>query len=217
MAILSSAAEDYEVLLKRKEGEIIEMGGELSKAKSDAAKAQKSLDERIEALSASQHRAEQANKEHERLKAGLLRTEAELDGLRSLMAARKNEEAHRAEAESSKEKELALLRNQLNTIVQQNHEDAAKASQAFAQLETQHNQALAELQKLKAQKTQSEEELRQSFEKLEAQRSLVRSAEVVKRGLEMDLVDTRQRLIENQNELAEAMKSRQVSKSQLCH
>ncbi|KAJ9107513.1 hypothetical protein QFC21_000969 [Naganishia friedmannii] len=209
LVTLSSAAEDYEMLFKRKEAEIMELGAELSNAKSDALKAQKSLDERTEALSASQHRAEQAKKEQERLKAGLLRTETELDGLRNLMSARKNEEAHRAEAESSKEKELAVLREQVTTIARQNREDVAKASRAFAQLETQHNLALSELQKLQVQKTKSEEDLRQSLDRLDAQGSLIRTAESVKRGLEMDLDDTRQRLIQHQKELAEAMKSRE--------
>lgn len=212
LATLTSAAEDYETMFKQKEAEIIELGAKLSKAKSDALKAQGSLNERTEALNAAELRTEQANKEHQRLKAGLLRTETELDGLRNLMAAKKSEEAYRAEAESSKEKELAVLRDQVTTISHQSREDAAKALHAFAQLELQHNLALSELQRLKAQKTQSEEDLQQSMEKLNAQRSLVRSAESVKRGLEVDLVDTRQRLIEHQKELAEAIKSREVSK-----
>ncbi|KAJ9124435.1 hypothetical protein QFC24_003223 [Naganishia onofrii] len=211
LATLTSAAEDYETMFKQKEAEIIELGAKLSKAKSDALKAQGSLNERTEALNAAELRTEQANKEHQRLKAGLLRTETELDGLRNLMAAKKSEEAYRAEAESSKEKELAVLRDQVTTISYQSCEDAAKALHAFAQLELQHNLALSELQKLKAQKTQSEEDLQQSMEKLNAQRSLVRSAESVKRGLEVDLVDTRQRLIEHQKELVEAIKSREVS------
>ncbi|KAJ9099993.1 hypothetical protein QFC19_005810 [Naganishia cerealis] len=206
---LSSAAEDYEMMYKRKEAEIVELRGGLSRAKAEAQTAQRRLEEQTETLNSSQQSAAQANKEHERLKAALVRTEAELDGLRTLMAARKSQEAQRAEAESSKEKELVVLRDQVTKISQQSREDATSAALKFAQLETQHNQALSELQKLKMQKAQSEEDMQQAHEKLDAQRSLVRSADTVKRGLEMDLADVRQRLIEHQKELAETIKSRE--------
>lgn len=207
---LSSTAEDYEVMIKNKEADLAAMHTQLSASKSEARALQNKLDSQVKAVDDSNLCAEQAKKEQERLKAGLARTEKELDSLRNLMAARRSEEAQRAEAETSREKELVVLRQQLTNLSTQNARDLALAKQAFSDLEAKHQDAVSQLEKLKGQKVQSEEDLMLMLQKLESQQSLLKCAEAVKRGFESDLVDVRQRLIQHQGALAEAASAREV-------
>jgi chromosome segregation ATPase len=210
LRILSSTAEDYEVMIKNKEADLAAMHTQLSASKAEARALQNKLDSQVKAVDDSNLCAEQAKKEQERLKAGLARTEKELDSLRNLMAARRSEEAQRAEAETSREKELVALRQQLTRLSTQNASDLALAKQALSDLEAKHQDALSQLEKLKGQKAQSEEDLELMLQKLESQQSLLKSAEAVKRGFESDLVDVRQRLIQHQGALAEAVSAREV-------
>lgn len=197
-------------MIKNKEADLAAMQSQLSASKAEARTLQDKLNSQVKAVDDSNLCAEQAKKEQERLKAGLTRTEKELDSLRNLMAARRSEEAQRAEAETSREKELVVLREQVTKLSTQNASDLALARQALSDLEAKHGDAVSQLEKLKRQKAQSEEDLKQMLQTLESQQSLSKSAEAVKRGLESDLVDVRQRLIQHQSALAEAVNAREV-------
>lgn len=197
-------------MIKNKEADLAAVRSQLSAAKAEARDLQNKLDAQVKASADATIKAEQAGKEQERLKAGLARTEKELDSLRNLMAARRSEEAQRAEAETSREKELATLRDQIGKFSAQNASELASARKALADLEAKHSIAVSELTKMQGQKAQSEEDLKLMLQKLEGQQSLLKSAETVKRGLESDLADVRQRLIQNQGALAEAVSSREV-------
>lgn len=207
---LSSTAEDYEVMMKKKEADLAAMHSQLSASKAEARALQNKLDSQVKALDDSNLRSEQAQKEQERLKAGLARTEKELDSLRNLMAARRSEEAQRAEAETSREKELAALREQVSKLSANNASELASVRLALSDLETKHVVATSELKKLHGQKAQSEEDLKLMLQKLDGQQCLLKSAETAKMGLESDLADVRQRLIQHQSTLADAVSAREV-------
>lgn len=198
-------------MIKNKEADLATLRSDIAAAKGESRALQNRLEMHTKALDDSKLRADQADREQERLKAGLSRTEKELDSLRNLMAARRSEEAQKAEAETSREKELLALRDQVTKLSKQYAGDLTSARQALSDLEAKHGVAISELQKLKLQKAQSEEDLKLMRQKLEGQQSSLRSAEAVKRGLDSDLVDVRQRLIQHQTALAEAVNSREVS------
>lgn len=208
---LSATAEDYELMVKKKTADLAEVRSQLAAAQADGSTLRNRLESQARQLEDSDSRVASANKEYERMKATLARTEKELDSLRSLMAARRSEEVQRAEAESSREKELLTLREQMTKVSQHNASELDRARKAMSDIEAKYDIATTELQSMKDAKAKSEAALQELAQKLEGQQALFRSAEAVKRGLDSDLADTRKRLIEQQAALAELNSSRSVS------
>jgi myosin protein heavy chain len=208
---LSATAEDYEVMVKTKAADLAEIRSQLATSRAEGLALRKELDSKARAVKESDSRVAQASKDQERLKASLARTEKELDSLRNLMAARRSEEAQRAEVEASREKELLALRDQLSKLSKHNASEIADARKAVSELEAKYSVATTELQRVKLEKAKSEADLSALAQKLEGMQTVIKSGEAVKRGLDSDLAETRQRLIQQQAALAEVTSSRDVS------
>lgn len=198
-------------MVKNKQADLAELRSQLVTSQAEGLALRKKLDSQARVLEDSDSRVAQANKEQERLKAGLMRTEKELDSLRNLMAARRSEEAQRAEAESSREKELLALREQLARFSKQSAGELETARKALSDLEAKHGAATTELERIKTEKAKSEAEWQVMAQKLGNHEALVKSAEAVKRGLDSDLTEARHRLIQQQAALAEVTCSRDAS------
>jgi predicted nucleic acid-binding Zn-ribbon protein len=80
-----------------------------------------------------------------------------------------------------------------------------------SELEAKYSVATTELQRVKLEKAKSEADLSALAQKLEGMQTVIKSGEAVKRGLDSDLAETRQRLIQQQAALAEVTSSRDVS------
>lgn len=211
LSTLSATVEDYEVMVKTKAADLAEIRSQLATSRAESLAMRKELDSKASAVEESDSRVAQANKEHERLKARLAQTEKELDSLRNLMAARRSEEAQRAEAESSREKELLALRDQLSRLSKQNASEVEAARKAMSELEVKYGVATTELQRSKVEKAKCEADLKSLALKLEGMQTVIKSGEAVKRGLDSDLAEVRQRLIQQQSALAEVTSSRDAS------
>jgi myosin protein heavy chain len=198
-------------MVKTKAADLAEIRSQLATSRAEGLALRKELDSKARAVKESDSRVAQASKDQERLKASLARTEKELDSLRNLMAARRSEEAQRAEVEASREKELLALRDQLSKLSKHNASEIADARKAVSELEAKYSVATTELQRVKLEKAKSEADLSALAQKLEGMQTVIKSGEAVKRGLDLDLAETRQRLIQQQAALAEVTSSRDVS------
>jgi myosin protein heavy chain len=198
-------------MVKTKAADLAEIRSQLATSLAEGLALRKELDSKARAVKESDSRVAQASKDQERLKASLARTEKELDSLRNLMAARRSEEAQRAEVEASREKELLALRDQLSKLSKHNASEIADARKAVSELEAKYSVATTELQRVKLEKAKSEADLSALAQKLEGMQTVIKSGEAVKRGLDSDLAETRQRLIQQQAALAEVTSSRDVS------
>lgn len=198
-------------MIKKKEEQIARLTEQLNSAKVEHAK---SLNEIIELQSdidtlMAELDAEKGDRAQDI--AARVKVQEELDELRTLLETKTSEETRRNEVEKSKEEELADLRSQVNKL---NHDLAdarhtAIDGQSKLKRELEHSvQAHASLQQ--DHKALVEKEIAAQTQLNKAQTTLS-ELEKAKRAMESELQNLRSRQHDNESQLAEVSKTKEVS------
>jgi myosin protein heavy chain len=208
---ITMASADYETLIKRKEADLADLQvavdasrGQvegLKKALRDSDLITETLKKDLSALATS----------NERLSANSTRVQQELDSLRKLMSAKRDEDVHRREAEASREQELTQLRDQLQTAIKEDRAFRGISHKAQQSFEKDLKDTQADLTKRVAAIKELEAKLSEARSQLEKQTALLSSSAKVTRSLEADLADVRKRLIDRDREYDALVRRKEVS------
>ena len=210
LAELARTATDYSNMIKAKEDEISRVTADLDKSKAERKGLLNEVTElknKIETLT-SEMRVQQEDRE--RGSAARTKLQEELDELRILLAAKATEETRRNEAEKSKEFELADLRSQVTKLSQQLTDAQKQALEGQSKLKVELDTLIREHRSLEqAHKSLSERESL-TLSQLKKAEAALADAEKHKRALESDLQSVRSRQLGVEDQLAVALKEKEV-------
>jgi len=204
---------DYETLVKRKEADLADLQVVADASRGQVEGLKKALMESNLMTDTLKKDLSALTQSNERLTANSTRVQQELDSLRKLMSAKRDEDVHRREAEASREQELTQLRDQLQMAIKESRvmRDAShKAQQSF---EKDLKDTQADLTRRIASVKELESKLSEARGQLEKQTSLLSSSAKVTRSLEADLAEVRKRLIDRDREFDTVVKRQEVSLS----
>lgn len=210
LAELARTTNDYSNMIEKKEERISHLLEQMEHGKRLHAEASQeigALRSDIDTLAAELEAEQESG---QRSTAARAKLQEELDELRTSMAAKTTEDARRLEAEKSMEIELGDLRNQ-TALLQQELADArhvALEHQGRLKLElSTANRELASLRESQKSLTTREQEARSQLVEL---RAGISELEKSKRALESELQSIRARQHEQEAQLADARKAKEV-------
>ena len=207
---LTRTANDYSIMLQKKEDDIIRLASEVAASKRERTHLQKDMIE-ISALTEKQKAELDAYRvDADRALSAKARLQEELDELRALMETKTTEETRRREVEKSKDEELADLRHQvadlqgqLNVLRKTARDNESKlklevekVGRQYAQLENSHTSLL-----------ERERAANEQFNKAEAAAIVMEKS---KRTLDSELQALRAKQIDSDSQLTEAVKAKEV-------
>ena len=210
LAELSRTATDYSGMVQKKEAEIASLVAELTTVKRERDSSAKQAIELQGQIDTVAKELAAIKGDRERDVQARRKLQEELDELRKLMAAKTSEETKRSEVERSKEHELAALRSQVSKMQDELSEVRRHGLETQNKLKVELEAAQRERAELGvAHGALSEKEKTASAKHQQLDASLsdaVRS----KRVLESELQAVRTRQVDMENQLAEAIRSKEV-------
>jgi myosin heavy chain 9/10/11/14 len=207
---MARTATEYSAIIQKKEADMERLNADLVKLRSEGDRSQRELIElhgHLETLTAELD-AEKADRE--RGASVRAKLQEELDELRALLAAKTTEETRRTEVEKSKDAELADLRLQTSRLQQDLAESRSSAVEGQAKLKVELDTALRDHKMLQQSHQSLSDRERDVSARLQAAESALSDAEKSKRAAESDLQAVRSRQIDTDDQLAVALRAKEV-------
>jgi myosin protein heavy chain len=211
LTTITEASADYETLIKRKEADIADLKVDLDAAREQIIDLKKLLRDTDLTAEAAKRDLETSVQSNEKSNVNLVRVQQELDGLRKLMSAKRDEDVQRREAEESREQELTRLRDQLQQATREDQTFREASHRATQLLEKDMKDAQTRVSQQIITTQDLEARLSEARNQLDEQTSLLSSTAKVTRALEVDLADSRKRLIARDGEYDAVVKAKEVS------
>lgn len=207
---LTRTAIDYANIIRKREADINRITKELTVSKEDGENLVKQIAELQTQLTQSTSKLKAQAQDRERDNQIRIKLQTEIDELRALIDAKTSEASKHADVERIKEQELTNLRRAADTLQEQLTEVHRVASEEQTKLKLEVDSLQTQLQSLE----KIRDGLSRSEKRLEEQRKAAEAAligvEKAKRSAELELQVIRIRQIETDNQLAEAIKSKEV-------
>ncbi|KAG8927012.1 hypothetical protein FRC02_008540 [Tulasnella sp. 418] len=212
---LARNASDYESMIQKKESDIVRITSELGTFRRQMEAARKANVELQAQMNTLTTELDGQKLEKDRTTRDRSKIQAELDELRSLMAAKTDEETKRNEVEKNKEAELATLRAQVDTL----RKDLAEARRTAAEKQ---NTLQVDLDNLKVQYDAAQKSYQEAASNLKVHEERLSeveagyiNAEKAKRMAESELQSVKSRQIDMDGQVAEATKAKEALERQL--
>lgn len=211
LAEMARTVNQYDSLITKKEAEIGRLAAELERLSDDR-------DEALKRITQLQGQAETAKSQLDAQKNESIRNvemqarlQKEMDELRALMQVRTSEETRRREVEKSKEKELLDLRAQLSQLQKELSEARKVSIEGQNRLKAELETALRENASLQKEYQELVDDERANQTRQKEVEAALSDADRAKRLMESELQTVRSRLTDIDGQLAETIKSKEVS------
>lgn len=211
VAEMARTATEYTSMISKKEEDISRLSSELDKSKHERGKLLKEITElqgQVDTLTSELQSQQQDGKRGAEARA---RLQAELDELRTVLEAKATEETRRSEVEKSKEVELADLRSQVSKMSVDLSEARKQALEGQSKLKVELDTLLREHRSLEQSHRSLSDKESATQSKLREAETALSDAVKAKRTIESDLQSVRSRQIDLEDQLATALKERDVS------
>lgn len=210
LAELGRTATEYSTMIQKKEERIAELTADLENVKQEHEKDAKEILELCADIDTLQGQLDAEKKDHALDVSAKDKLQDELDELRALLATKASEETRRSEAEKSKELELFDLRNQHSKVQHELTELRQSTLEAQNRMKVDLEQTVREYSSLQHSHTSLLARERAAQSQLTKVQAQLAELEKAKRALDSDLLAVKSRQHETQDQLADALRGKEV-------